>query len=120
MADDRGNRRLFYHGEKKAVEYREVVQAVRFIEDDFSWTKLISRPPRRPIYDVNPINPGRQRDFGRRENNGWMFVTVIGIYPDPDDIPLANRSHRSSGSGSTGREFRYAARSSPTAKCPSG
>src|ERR1700722_7996810 len=97
-----------------------MVQAVCFIKDDFSGPELVSRPPRRPIDDINPIYPGRKRDLGGRENDGRMFLAVIGIDPDPDDVPLANRGHRPSGSGSTGREFRYAARSSPTAKCPSG
>jgi len=58
VADDSRNRRLFYHGEKKAVEYREVIQAVCFIQKDFGWAQFVRGPARRAIDHINPIYPG--------------------------------------------------------------
>jgi len=120
VSNDRGDRGLFYDRKKKAVKDREMIQAIGIIQEDFAGSCLMGGSAGRTIDHIYPIDPGRTSDLGRGENDGWMLVAVVGIDPHADDVPLANRDHRSSGSGSTGREFRYAARSSSTAKCPSG
>jgi hypothetical protein len=89
VADNRRNRRFFHHRKKKAVENCEMIKAVRFIQYDFARSHVMRRPAGRAVNHIYPIDSGRTRNFNRGENDGGMFVTVVGINPDADNIPLA-------------------------------
>ena len=58
VADDRRNRRLFNDGKKKAVENGEMLQAVRFIQEDFAGSQFLRGPARRAINHIHPVDSG--------------------------------------------------------------
>ena len=75
-------------GEKDAVEDRQVFAAVRRIKDELAETDRVTRSLGRAVKHIDLWVSRIAGDFIGRENNGRMFVAVIGIDPHLHYIPL--------------------------------
>jgi len=85
---------LPHHREEHAVKHREMVATVSLVQDDLAGTGRGGRALGRAVKHVD-LGPALVAgDLRRGQDDGRMFVPVLRVDPDLDDVPLPEGHRR--------------------------